>query len=67
MKKSLKETLTLGEIVRLAHKKTEPAIWDYVIGGSETETTLRRNRKALDEVDNRLDCRRGAQIIITHP
>ena len=50
MKKSLKETLTLGEIVRLAHKKTEPAIWDYVIGGSETETTLRRNRKALDEV-----------------
>jgi len=48
--KPLDEILTLGEIVRLAHEKAEPAAWDYLVGGSETETTLRRNRLALDEI-----------------
>jgi len=24
--------------------------WDYIVGGTETETTLRRNRMALDEI-----------------
>ena len=48
--KCVNEMLTLGEIVRAAHQRTEPETWDYLVGGSETETTLRRNRKALDEI-----------------
>lgn len=41
---------TLHEIVREARKNLNPADWDYVAGGAETETTLRRNRLALDSV-----------------
>jgi len=48
--KSLEEILTLGEIVQRAYANAEPAAWDYLVGGSETETTLRRNRLAFDEL-----------------
>lgn len=40
--------LTLHEIVKEARKKLSNNIWDYLIGGTETETTLKRNRMALD-------------------
>ena len=49
MPKIVDQMLTLGELVKLGHLKAEPSAWDYLVGGSETETTLRRNRKALDE------------------
>src|SRR5579863_3819797 len=42
------EFLTLHEIVKKARQNLAPNIWDYLIGGAETETTLRRNRQALD-------------------
>jgi isopentenyl diphosphate isomerase/L-lactate dehydrogenase-like FMN-dependent dehydrogenase len=42
--------LTLHEIVRAAKANLSPNPWDYLIGGSETETTLRRNRLALDSL-----------------
>jgi len=42
--------LTLHELVRAAHKKLERNIWDYLIGGTATETTLLRNRQALDRI-----------------
>lgn len=42
--------LTLHEIVRAAYAKTNRLIWDYVSGGTETETTVRRNRHSLDKV-----------------
>jgi isopentenyl diphosphate isomerase/L-lactate dehydrogenase-like FMN-dependent dehydrogenase len=41
---------TLHEIVRAARHNLAPGPWDYLIGGTETETTLRRNRQALDSI-----------------
>ncbi|HET7877059.1 MAG TPA: alpha-hydroxy acid oxidase [Methylomirabilota bacterium] len=41
---------TLHEIVKAAKATLAPGPWDYLIGGSETETTLRRNRQALDSI-----------------
>lgn len=40
--------LTLHELVRKARQNLSLNTWDYLIGGTETETTLRRNRLALD-------------------
>lgn len=44
------EFLTLHEFVDAAHKQLDPNGWDYLVGGTETETTLKRNRAALDAV-----------------
>jgi glycolate oxidase len=44
------EFATLHEIVKAAKIRLNPNIWDYLIGGTETETTLRRNRLALDTI-----------------
>ena len=44
------EFATLHEIVKAAKIRLSPNIWDYLIGGTETETTLRRNRMALDSI-----------------
>jgi isopentenyl diphosphate isomerase/L-lactate dehydrogenase-like FMN-dependent dehydrogenase len=41
---------TLHEIVRAARQTLAPGPWDYLVGGSESETTLRRNRQALDRI-----------------
>src|SRR2546422_1999258 len=41
---------TLHEIVRAAHETLDPGAWDYLAGGTETETTLQRNRQALDSI-----------------
>ncbi|MEE8444245.1 MAG: alpha-hydroxy acid oxidase, partial [Alphaproteobacteria bacterium] len=39
---------TLHEIVHAARATLSREVWDYVMGGAETETTLKRNRQALD-------------------
>jgi len=41
---------TLHEIVRAARANLAPGPWDYLAGGAETETTLKRNRLALDSL-----------------
>jgi isopentenyl diphosphate isomerase/L-lactate dehydrogenase-like FMN-dependent dehydrogenase len=41
---------TLHEIVQAARGQLPPGPWDYLVGGTETETTLRRNRQALDSI-----------------
>lgn len=41
---------TLHEIVQRAKLNLSQHLWDYLIGGTETETTLRRNRYALDSL-----------------
>jgi glycolate oxidase len=41
---------TLHEIVKAARQNLAPGPWDYLIGGAESETTLRRNRQALDSI-----------------
>ena len=40
----------LHEIVAAARAKLNRNVWDYLIGGAETETTLRRNRLAIDSL-----------------
>jgi glycolate oxidase len=42
--------LNLHEVVKAARLKLNANIWDYLVGGTETETTLARNRLALDSV-----------------
>ncbi|RVT95309.1 alpha-hydroxy-acid oxidizing protein [Rhodovarius crocodyli] len=42
--------LTLHEFVKAAKQKLNANIWDYLIGGTETETTVARNRMAIDTV-----------------
>jgi glycolate oxidase len=42
--------LTLHEIVAAARRNLAPGPWSYLIGGTETETTVRRNRQALDTI-----------------
>ena len=44
------EYVTLHEIVKAAKIRLNANIWDYLIGGTETETTLRRNRMELDSI-----------------
>ena len=42
--------VNLHEIVAKARANLNQNDWDYIVGGTETETTLRRNRMALDSV-----------------
>ena len=42
--------LTLHELVKKARQKLSHDNWDYIVGGTETETTVRRNRLALDSI-----------------
>lgn len=42
--------LTLHEFVKAAKMRLNPNTWDYLVGGTETETTLRRNRLAIDQI-----------------
>ena len=42
--------LTLHEFVKEAKSRLSPGNWDYLVGATETETTLLRNRMALDSV-----------------
>ena len=44
------EYAVLHELVKAARARLKPGTWDYLVGGSETETTFRRNRLALDEL-----------------
>lgn len=41
---------TLHEVIRAARLNLNQNLWDYVVGGTATETTLRRNRLALDRI-----------------
>ncbi len=42
------EFMTLHELVKKARQKLNHDNWDYIVGATETETTLKRNRQALD-------------------
>jgi isopentenyl diphosphate isomerase/L-lactate dehydrogenase-like FMN-dependent dehydrogenase len=42
--------LNLHEIVAKARQNLNQNDWDYIVGGVESETTLRRNRTALDSI-----------------
>jgi isopentenyl diphosphate isomerase/L-lactate dehydrogenase-like FMN-dependent dehydrogenase len=40
----------LHEFISAAHARLNRNYWDYLIGGAETETTVRRNRLGLDSL-----------------
>jgi len=42
--------LNLHELVKQARLKLNQFAWDYLVGGAETETTIARNRLALDSI-----------------
>ena len=44
------EYLVLHEFAKKAREKLSKETWDYLIGASETETTFKRNRFALDNI-----------------
>jgi isopentenyl diphosphate isomerase/L-lactate dehydrogenase-like FMN-dependent dehydrogenase len=44
------EFLNLHEIIAEARRNLDQNNWDYIVGGTESETTLRRNRLALDSI-----------------
>ncbi|HWI14546.1 MAG TPA: alpha-hydroxy acid oxidase, partial [Burkholderiales bacterium] len=44
------EFKSLQEIVYTARKKLTKELWDHLSGGSDSETTLRRNRYGLDQL-----------------
>jgi isopentenyl diphosphate isomerase/L-lactate dehydrogenase-like FMN-dependent dehydrogenase len=46
----LEQFLTLQEIVAAARANLAPGPWSYLMGGAETETTVKRNRHALDSI-----------------
>ena len=44
------DILNLHELVAKARQNLNQNDWDYIVGGFESETTLRRNRMALDTI-----------------
>jgi glycolate oxidase len=44
------EILTTTELVALAKRRLPAEAWDFIVGGAETETTIIRNRHALDSI-----------------
>ncbi|HYW64980.1 MAG TPA: alpha-hydroxy acid oxidase [Bradyrhizobium sp.] len=44
------EFQNLHELIRKARSNLNQNSWDYIVGAAETETTMRRNRMALDEI-----------------
>src|SRR3954470_13240769 len=40
----------LHEIIKKARQNLNQNEWDYIVGATETETTMRRNRMALDSI-----------------
>ena len=44
------EFQNLHELIARARANLTQNDWDYIVGGAETETTLRRNRGALDSI-----------------
>jgi glycolate oxidase len=50
MNKSANDFQTLHEIVKAARENLEDNGWDYLMGGADTETTLKRNRQGLDSL-----------------
>src|SRR5437868_3891186 len=46
----MRDFVTNEEIIQEARRRCAQGTWDYLVGGSESETTLRRNRLAFDKV-----------------
>ena len=59
------EEMTLEEIKALAEQKVKPEVWEWINGGTETESTLQRNRSALKKIMLRLKVIHGLETVNT--
>ncbi len=55
------EQMSLEEIRVVAETKVKQEVWDWINGGTETESTLQRNRSALEKIMLRLRVLHGLQ------
>ena len=55
----------LHEFVEPARKALSKETWDYLMGGADTETTLERNRAALDAIAFRPRVLRNVENVST--
>ena len=53
MHENVDHLATLHEIVEQARRRLPDGTWSYLVGGAESETTMRRNRLALDSISFR--------------
>ena len=53
----------LHEFLKVARFKLNRNNWDYIVGGTETETTLARNRQSLDQIAFRPRVLRNVQNV----
>ena len=47
---NIEEISTNQEIIQLARNNLDQGPWDYLVGGTESETTMRRNRLSFDKL-----------------
>ena len=47
---NIEDVATNEEIIQLARNNLDQGPWDYLVGGAESETTMRRNRLAFDKL-----------------
>jgi 4-hydroxymandelate oxidase len=59
------DEMTLQEIRALAEQRAKPDVWEWVNGGTETESTLHRNRLALEKIMLRLKVIHGLETVNT--
>ncbi|MBT3307103.1 MAG: alpha-hydroxy-acid oxidizing protein [Alphaproteobacteria bacterium] len=50
MTNNASDLATLHQVVHAARENLNDNAWDYVVGGADTETTIKRNRHALDSL-----------------
>ncbi|MFC1970799.1 alpha-hydroxy-acid oxidizing protein [Chloroflexota bacterium] len=59
------EKMTLEEIKAVAKEKVKQNVWEWINGGTESESTLRRNRLALEKIMLRLRVLHGLKTADT--
>jgi isopentenyl diphosphate isomerase/L-lactate dehydrogenase-like FMN-dependent dehydrogenase len=59
------EEMTLEEIKGVAEQRVKPEVWEWINGGTETESTLQRNRLALEKIRVRLKVIHGLETVNT--
>ena len=62
---TMTELNTLAEIILEAKRRLAPEVWDFIVGGGESETTVRRNRAALDALALRPEVLRDVSRVET--
>ena len=62
---SVSQVPTIQELVRAARTNLDQNTWDYLVGGAETETTLRRNRQSIDSLALRARILRDVSAVKT--